>query len=1385
MKKSVVLILFLAFGLGPALADMGSLSHLFLLGKGLKDTDGDGLADKVALTIVIPDNPSAVELALAADIAARANFESLAQDFTLVKRESEVPNIEKAENPILIGTNVKWLRDALKGKDIVLPELGASQGVVAVFASKTQTGLVLAAGSEDALLQTGRAFFLRWPYFWDVWGREEGATFDKLEKDLTQYLTAEGVQFQKTIIRSVLYEFPALKKGPGTLKKLSFNAGEIKDLSVDIYLTDDDDLNRTFKAIDTVRDQHLRGQKSELLSYPGCAQLTFAFHFGKRTLQAVLPRLGYPKRMLTPGFKDTPRADGAGKEFDLLSLFSAKGLYGDADRDGILDTLDTKVVIPPTGAARGVGPLASKLVLNTAGASFPIVYLDREIENRKALVAPILVGPSALVQDLQRTGKLKLPALESTWGAALVIPRAFNKSSALAFLGADAIGLEKTLAYFNRTFPYFDEYRSGRPQINDIGPDLDRFLKGDRGAAEAYFAQSLKKTIEDFKDRDLESFTAELTLPQANPKFEEDLKKALTAALRAETVDVKGFAVTDSKRIFEKEQSFTWESEDALKAVEERLQALAGPPAIAAAPPAAAATLRISVGLSESPEVRQKIRKQIESFCAETLKQPAEVEVLSSYKQGFFWLLEKVAPALKGKPVSQIVVRFAEEKDDFSRPKRFYSEPSRWLQELYPVDEFLARDLALPLDKIHFELAPAKSPTYTATALDAKNAVILQQSFSPRVREIPYLKVLPEWGSVKLTTGWTRIEKGAEVVLDAPLQSDLEKFWDYYQDQVLGPLYAHVLRKTGNEPTFSKQPYFKQLRVELWASEPDYRLGLDEEIASSLEALHDEIYFDTLDFLRGITELDADEPDLPEDTQRYSAPGNIFPIIHPSSEGGAPRVKVTFEDWIASAPQMILRWKERGKDEATRRIGFPALKSKPVTISSLIYNGLEERIESLTAEMDFEKESDYLTLLDILASYRELSDKGLLPNGLSYPNLGSILFKLSAKDMQKEESVPVLPPPPPLKVPATPLKPGTVLVETDKIMSPEMVQNAVNRLGQFPLIRAYIGGTSYEKRSVPVLEIFKPLGDAVSVPRLIAQKPTLFLSGRQHANEVSSTNYILKLAELLAADKAYQEYTNKINFVFEPMENPDGAALAYDLQKLTPFHSLHAGRYGALGMDVGSMVGSSRPLLPEASVRRNLNAKWAPDVYLNLHGYPSHEWVQQFSNYSPYLFREYWIPKGWFAFYRALTLPIYGAYKEAGEDLKSFIINEMQADPKIKDSNRKFYDRYYRWATRWQPHTDILELYGGLNLYAKRRSSTESRLSPRTQTTFVEETPELMDETARGAWLDFLSMQGITYLRAHLKYLSQARYETVRVEEESGERIRIQYLRGRPGAIKK
>ncbi len=59
-----------------------------------------------------------------------------------------------------------------------------------------------------------------------------------------------------------------------------------------------------------------------------------------------------------------------------------------------------------------------------------------------------------------------------------------------------------------------------------------------------------------------------------------------------------------------------------------------------------------------------------------------------------------------------------------------------------------------------------------------------------------------------------------------------------------------------------------------------------------------------------------------------------------------------------------------------------------------------------------------------------------------------------------------------------------------------------------------------------------------------------------------------------------------------------------------------------------------------------------------------------------------------------------------------------------------------------------------------------------------------MDETAHGTWLDFLCEQGITYLKAHIKYLSQVRYEIERIEEETQDRIHIQFIRSRPGEVK-
>jgi hypothetical protein len=1358
-------------------AEVTSLAHLFAPGRAVLDLDGDGHGEKLALTVVIPDQPTAQELALAADISARANLESLAVQFGLVRRASEVKDLASLPCPILIGSRLPWAKELLKGRKTGPAALGPNEGLVFVFPLKAGAGIACVAGSDEALLQTGRAFFLRWPYFWEIWGRETGATYFSLEDDLARFFAPLPASPTKIVVREALYEFPVKPAAANALQGLSFGQGQVKDLAVEVHFADENGRGKAVAALRGLGEDQKRGLRTEVLSYPGCGRVTLALCCGSARAEVALSRTGSTKRLLTPSFRERPGADPAGKEFDLLGLASAKGFYSDQDRDGILDGLDASVVVPKTQAVPGVADLAARLMLETAGGSFPIVVLDSEVESRKALAAPILVGPNALTQDLIRSGKLKVPPMERSWGMARVVPKAFGKSNAIVFYAPDAEGLERTLGYFARTFPYFDDYADGRPQLRDAAADFEKFMKGEKGGAEAYFLGRLQKLEDEFRGRDIEYFEARLLLPRPNGAYEKAVRDLLAGAVRTPSLTVSSSTLRTGRPVFEKEKTFSWEADDALAQIMDKVRALA--PGSGAATP-----LRVSLGLSESPAVRNKVGADIAKALAGAGASGSEVEVLSAYKQGYFWLVGKVLPALKGRGVQGLTIRFSEEREDLTRPKRTYAEPSRWLQELYPVDEVLARELALPLERIEFEIKEPGGPVYEVRARDAKGADVWSGTFSPRTRDIPLLGVLPEWGTVKVTCGWLRIERGTEVLLDTNLETDLEKFWAFYQKDVLEPVYAHIMKKTNQEPTFSKQPYFKRLQVELWASEPDFKIGLDEEVCSSLEALHDEIYFDTLDLLRGLTRFDPDDRELPADTSRSSAPGNVLPYIHPSLEGGPARVKVTFEDWPATALQVSLKWKEKGREEVTRTIVFPTLKPRDTRLPGFLYDGRAGRIEELWVETDWEKEADYLALIEIVEGYRRLGDKGLLADPFRYPLLRQLRVRLRVQDQEKEEVLPVLAAPPPAAAEEPAPQPDEVIVPTREILSPDMAQAIIRRLARFKSVRSYVGGASYEGRDVPVLEMYLPLEKYVSIPRLVTFKPTLQLSARQHANEVSSTNYLLKFAELTARDPAAGEALKKMNFVLQPMENPDGADLAYELQKIEPFHSLHAGRYSSLGVDIGYQMGT-RPLLPEAAVRPFLYAKWVPDIYLNLHGYPSHEWVQQFSNYTPYLFREYWVPKGWFTYYRALSLPIYGKWKAAGEELMGFIIRELGADEKIRESNRKFYERYRRWAGRWAPHMDALEIYDGVNIFAKRKGPAEARLSARTQATFVEETPELMDETATGNWLSFLCDQGLAYLRAHVRYLAQARFDVVRLEEEGADRVRITFLRGRPGTVAK
>src|SRR4030095_16213321 len=118
-------------------------------------------------------------------------------------------------------------------------------------------------------------------------------------------------------------------------------------------------------------------------------------------------------------------------------------------------------------------------------------------------------------------------------------------------------------------------------------------------------------------------------------------------------------------------------------------------------------------------------------------------------------------------------------------------------------------------------------------------------------------------------------------------------------------------------------------------------------------------------------------------------------------------------------------------------------------------------------------------------------------------------------------------------------------------------------------VRPFHAGTSYLGHSIWALDVVAPsAGKNISQAKSSVTKPTLFITGRQHANEVSSTTHILRRAELLATDPEIRQLLDRVNFILQPITNADGAALVDELHRDTPEFMLHAGYLGSLGTDV-------------------------------------------------------------------------------------------------------------------------------------------------------------------------------------------------------------------------
>jgi hypothetical protein len=351
-------------------------------------------------------------------------------------------------------------------------------------------------------------------------------------------------------------------------------------------------------------------------------------------------------------------------------------------------------------------------------------------------------------------------------------------------------------------------------------------------------------------------------------------------------------------------------------------------------------------------------------------------------------------------------------------------------------------------------------------------------------------------------------------------------------------------------------------------------------------------------------------------------------------------------------------------------------------------------------------------------------------------------------------------------------------------------------------------GRSYLGENIWVADITLPTPSTLrSWAKETTLKASIVYSGRQHANEVSSTSHILRLGEQLVADSETRDLLKQVNVVLHPITNPDGAELSVQLAEITPNNMLHPGYHGALAADVSVGQTEIDPVYPESRTRRQLLEQWLPDAFLNPHGYPSHEWVQPFSEYSGWVTnrqganngRTWWIPRGWFTSLTYLRDDTHPYSPKIAYELRDRIVEAERRVPGLLALEDRMNARYQRFGQRWQPENMQQPVVNGIRIYMSLKGSSGAGrggaaagvaattapgsggvggISP--DITWDSGYTEAPDETAHGDYMKLMASAGLAFDRVHLEYLGKSKLRINSTTREQAGKVTWRVERLRP-----
>ena len=1420
----------------PAETAVASLSELFKPGIALQDRNEDGAIDFIDARFVLPEQPGAVELAAASNIAARLGFETSAMDIPVptVRLKPETPSTVRqparrssADNDRSGGGKPDTTFDALAGFDgltifvggrslaaagVTAESIGASglkpgDGVVTAFTLSGKLAVAVLGGDEAGLNAASVMLAGRLPYVWD----QKGPTTDKIVDDVRLFLAGKGLT-------------PSSAVAPAVFVRAGANGADgAERVVVALQMASGGDVIKGQVALNQFKATTARDLRRPM-SYANLRSVQVKMRAtGMGTMTVDLPRAGGSVTGQPAGdvaSADAPPASapparrpggGAKENFDLSTFYSNEGALADSDNNLIPDRVDVLLSADGDGAA-GVVDLGARLGLESTGVSLPIARTAKSITAPDGEPILVLIGTAhPVVEQLIKNKKWEAPTLQPGEGLIQLVKKAFGEKSALIVTGGDAAGLERAVRQLAETFPHIWQRGKDRTTLDDVEEDVRRFVAGRSPAGQAAMGlYKLQKLADQLKGKALASAHVKMFVEKAADGFVDAVKRDAASAITAPslTVDVQNLDVQKGRALISDDFEIPSEVDEFWSKLRTKVIAttVKRRPAVV-----------VQARLSEPPEVRRQIEQQAraELIQAGSDEKATTVTVLSAYKQGYSWLYDVVRPALNGRAVDRITIKFAEIGPPSGWKQQGMYAPTRWLLEIYPIDEILAAELKIDLKNIRFEMTPIGSPAYEVIATGPGGGELLRQTFEPAIVERPFFDRFPDYERVRVTTGWIKAEVAGRTAIDERIATDPERFWDRFQSKTLPALYDHVMALGKGKPRAEDAPFFGELTVDLTMSEPEYRLPVDEEQISTMEALHEEIYFNTLHFFDVMGRFTRGAS--------LAYPGRVIPVMHPKADGKPGRAKISVTGFDAPRPSVVVEYVERDGRKGEARLDIPKIAvDRPQTLAATVRAGRDgiERLD-LRIKVDTEKdERDALiqrtadervdrTILSaeqagaVFANLSRLRAAGLYPEALAYHDLGGVRLTIGWEHESKPatEVVATLDPngsaapfPDIKKLLARGTQPSDPpLVQWDTPIPPPEAYEILAKMSTFKEANVYKVGQTYLGKDVWAMDLMPPVaGSHWSHAKQTTMKPTIVYSARQHANEVSSTSHVLRLAELLLTDPVYREKLNKVNVVIHPITNADGAQLAYDLQKTNPTHMLHAGYLGALGVDVTSAQWDADPIYPESGIRPKIWRTWLPDVFLNPHGYPTHEWVQMFSEYAAWVrtrsveTRDYWTMRGWWMpGFGWLDDARYPRHKDEQMKLLGMITDFVKAAPATVALNERAYARYKRYSFDFDQKNFKLDFTNGVLIY---KSIKGGRANPQSQD-FMTRNPnvtvwdgvtEAPDETARGDWLKLVANAGLQWDKAILEYLVQGRHEVERKVDVFWNGVALTLNRPRP-----